>query len=120
MDASLLCSHPTPPQLSGLVVTAGLVQGSVYESLLRSQVFVWSNVKWRQKEQKVKREPPIPVPHAPPPRGRHRKGEEEGEPCIPQSEVLVGEWFTATATPRLCRSCSEQVATLGVGFASQC
>lgn len=70
------------PQLSGLVVTTRLGQGNVCDSLLRGQEFVWINAKWRQKEQKEKQEPLIPVSYAPPP-GRHRKGEEEGGACTP-------------------------------------
>lgn len=51
MDASLLCSHPTAPRLSGLAVTTGLSQGNVCDSLLGGQVFVWINVKWMQRDQ---------------------------------------------------------------------
>lgn len=70
MDGSLLCKPPNrAPQLSGLVVTTGLGQGDVCESLLRGQVFVWINVKWRQKEQKKKRESPDPCSLCPVPQG---------------------------------------------------
>ena len=75
MNASLLCSHPTALRLSGLVVTTGLGQGNVCESLLRGQAFVWINVKWMQKEQ-GRQEPLVlmPPPQKDTGKGRRKPG----------------------------------------------
>lgn len=73
-------------------------------------------------EQKEKQEPLTPVPYAPLSQedtGKARRGVGH-VPHKAQGKELVGEWLIATATPCLCRSCVEQVATLGAGMASLC
>lgn len=101
MDTSL-CSHPTSPQPS--VVTSGFGQGSVCESLLRGQEFVWVNVKWRQKE---KKEPLASGPYSPSPRKKYKR--QGGERAVYPHKVR--NWWEDSSQPLqlwFC-SCSEQV-----------
>lgn len=87
MDASV-CSHPTSLQPS--VVTTTLVLGSVCESLLRGQKFVWVTVKWRQKGHEEKQESLMPPSH----RKRHKR-QGEARATTPK----VRNWWEGGAQP---------------------